>query len=332
MQDVESRDSSAHEMLAEVVSMLKSLNRTLVEGSGKKTDPNATWGPVWEAVIRERRGRASLKTSLQRINILRQSGFGDDQLISEMNESKAVAIVEGLKNKNVLKREGRSVPISQGTMNRYLCLVSLATKYATRMGYMAEPFKLKRKEERKNFGRALETDEFQRLLACAPEHFKVLITVAVGTGMRRANLLGLTWRQVDLKRRMIHIPAESSKSGKPLDIPIADPVLEALQSQRGKHPERVFTFRGKPFNSINQRVWKRVTGQAGLEGFRFHDLRHTFATWLAWNGMSSIQIQHLGCWQSASMVNRYVKNSVPHYFDDFNAAISLSLRRRHDAP
>ncbi|MBV8636340.1 MAG: site-specific integrase [Burkholderiaceae bacterium] len=72
-----------------------------------------------------------------------------------------------------------------------------------------------------------------------------------------------------------------------------------------KHAERVFTYAGKPVGQINAKAWRAALKRAGIENFRRHDLRHTWASWLVQNGTPMYDLQEMGGWKSAEMVRRY---------------------------
>jgi integrase len=57
--------------------------------------------------------------------------------------------------------------------------------------------------------------------------------------------------------------------------------MDALTRQVGKHPVRVFTYRGRPINQVNTKAWQAALKRAGIKQFRWHDLRHTWASWLS---------------------------------------------------
>ena len=77
-----------------------------------------------------------------------------------------------------------------------------------------------------------------------------------------------------------------------------------LQQQTGKHRTRVFTFRGKPINQANTKAWKGALKRAEIENFRWHDLRHTWASWLMQSGTPLNVVQEMGAWESEGMVRR----------------------------
>lgn len=83
-------------------------------------------------------------------------------------------------------------------------------------------------------------------------------------------------------------------------------------SPKGKHDGRVFTFRGKPLESANTRAWRKALLRAGIDNFRWHDLRHTWATWQRQAGTPTHELQHLGGWRTGAMVERYAHLAPDH--------------------
>lgn len=132
-----------------------------------------------------------------------------------------------------------------------------------------------------------------------------MVLFALATGLRQGNVTSLCWSQVDLERRTAWISGEDVKNGDDLHVSLNDLALEVLQRQRGNHPERVFTNRRKPIKWVNTRGWRRALVRAGIENFRWHDLRHTWASWLVQHGTPLYDLQEMGGWKSAEMVRRY---------------------------
>ena len=128
---------------------------------------------------------------------------------------------------------------------------------------------------------------------------------ALATGLRQGNVTGLCWSQVDLERRTAWISGEDVKNGDALHVSLNDLALAVLQRQRGNHPERVFSYRRKPIKWVNTRGWRRALARAGIENFRWHDLCHTWASWLVQHGTPLYDLQEMGGWKSAEMVRRY---------------------------
>ncbi len=95
-------------------------------------------------------------------------------------------------------------------------------------------------------------------------------------------------------------------------VPLNDAAPEVLERQNGKHRTRVFTYRGRPVNSANTKTWRKALKAAGIRDFRWHDLRHTWATWLRQADVPTWVLQELGGWKSEAMVRRYAHMSVKH--------------------
>ena len=88
--------------------------------------------------------------------------------------------------------------------------------------------------------------------------------------------------------------------------------VAVLRRQLGKHPVRVFTYAGKPYNRAYTKAWQKALKRAGIENFRWHDLRHTWASWLAQKGVPLSDIQEMGGWETPAMVRRYAHLSPAH--------------------
>jgi len=128
---------------------------------------------------------------------------------------------------------------------------------------------------------------------------------ALATGLRQANVLHLKWSQVDLERRTAWIHADEAKGREAIGVPLNGEAIAVLQEELGKHREAVFTFRGRPLRSVNTKAWKNGLKRAGIENFRWHDLRHVWATWHVMAGTTVGELQELGAWKSEAMVKRY---------------------------
>ncbi len=172
--------------------------------------------------------------------------------------------------------------------------------------------------------RYLTGDEERRLTDTLPQSLRPLITVAIHTGMRRGELLNLTWDDVDLVGSSVFV--RRSKSGEGRRIPMSPTVrrmLSALSQARRERmhssvirqseaERRVFTApRGGFLRNLN-RVWYRAIKRAGLEGLHFHDLRHTFASRLAMSGVDLFRVQTLMGHKSSRMTVRYAHLSPEH--------------------
>ena len=171
--------------------------------------------------------------------------------------------------------------------------------------------------------RHLTVNEAQRLLAELPSHLRAVVTVALETGMRMSEMLQLRWSDVDLDVPRLYVRAEQAKNGFARDVPLSDVAARAIQTQKGLHPAHVFSFEGEPMLRVNGNAWRKALKRAGIPNFRFHDLRHTWATWQARAGTPLLVLQQLGGWRSIQMVQRYAHHQ-PGHLQSFAQTMSLS--------
>jgi integrase len=165
--------------------------------------------------------------------------------------------------------------------------------------------------------------EYPKLLVEAkngPWYLAPIIVLDVNTGLRRRNILNLQWDQVDFKRRIIRIESRT-KNGRPHNLPLNDTVFQKLQElhqKTGSYPY-VFVhlegrFEGQPITDIKN-GFNAAVARAKIQNFRFHDLRHTFCSWLAIRGVPLTAIQKLAGHASIKMTLRYAHLS-PRYLAD----------------
>jgi len=155
--------------------------------------------------------------------------------------------------------------------------------------------------------RYVDDGTFERICFACPAWLKPIVVVARYTGMRRENLVTLTWSQVDLTRRVVVL--EHTKNGDRLGLPLCDPaakVLEDLRRKRGPR-ERVFVGAdGEPVTGDAVGIaFKRACRHASVTDFRFHDLRHTFASVLVQRGVDLYRVQRLLGHRDGRMTQRY---------------------------
>lgn len=138
--------------------------------------------------------------------------------------------------------------------------------------------------------RFLSEEEITRILDVCVPHLKPIVEVAIHTGMRREELLSLKWEQI--RNGLIYLT--ETKSGKARQIPINDQVARVFQKLRQKnHLKSSYVFCGANGKRLYQvrRSFTTACKKAGIEGFRFHDLRHTFASQLVMNGVGLKAVQ-----------------------------------------
>ena len=133
--------------------------------------------------------------------------------------------------------------------------------------------------------RILTRQEYEKLLADAPTHLKGILTIGYWTGMRKGEILNLTWDKVCLKERVIKLAAEDTKEGRAKKIPIGAYVYDMLKGTvRHLHENHVFLYYARPIKHFSTALKTScekaniVWGREVEGGFIFHDLRHTFVT------------------------------------------------------
>jgi integrase len=115
------------------------------------------------------------------------------------------------------------------------------------------------------------------------------------------------------------IHADEAKAERAIGVPLDTDAALELQRWVGEHPERVFTFKGKPIAKAGGAAWKKAMVRSGIENFRWHDLRHTWASWHAQAGTPLHVLQELGGWSSAEMVRRYAHLAPGHLAEHASA-------------
>ena len=108
------------------------------------------------------------------------------------------------------------------------------------------------------------------------------------------------------------VSAAQSKNRRPIAVPLNTTALEVLRRQLGKHPDRVFTYRGRPITGPTRGHGREALKRAGIDNFRWHDLRHTWASWHRQSGTPTHELQRLGGWRSSVMVERYAHLAPDH--------------------
>ena len=175
-------------------------------------------------------------------------------------------------------------------------------------GYSADNpvTKVKLFSERDNLKeRVLTADEETKLLAhCAP-HLRPIVVFALNTGMRRGEILGLRWDQVDPAGKSVLV--KRTKSGRDRSIPLNDAAAGVIEAQRLTSPgSYVFpSTKGKEFMRTVDHSFGHACSLAGIVGLRFHDLRHTFATRLIRRGADIITVQALLGHYAVTVTQRY---------------------------
>ncbi|MEM9254176.1 MAG: site-specific integrase [Pseudomonadota bacterium] len=209
-----------------------------------------------------------------------------------------------------LIKKSESTP---ATANRYLALVRAILRAARDdWEWIDRCPRVRLYSEPRKRVRYLSRAEADVLLSELPPHLADMAEFSLATGLRQRNVSYLRWDQVDVSRRMAWIHADQSKSGKAIAVPLNRAALSVLTRRLEKHPEWVFTYRDNPVDRTSTKAWKSALSRAGIKDFRWHDLRHTWASWHVQNGTSLQELQALGGWSSFEMVLRYAHLAADH--------------------
>lgn len=216
-------------------------------------------------------------------------------------------------SKQLIMAQIAKIEGSNATKNRYLSFVqALLNKCVKDWDYLDSAPKLTRYKENKRRVRWLKSEEAERLISILPEYIAVMVVFSLNTGLRQSNVFNLKWTQIDLKRKVAWIYADETKSVHALGIALNDAAFAVLLKQQGKHPEYVFVnAQGKRVKDIHHQ-WKKALKSAGIENFRWHDLRHTWASWLVQNGVSLYALKEMGGWENIEMVQKYAHLAPEH--------------------
>jgi integrase len=205
--------------------------------------------------------------------------------------------------------------VKPATINRELAAMKKAFNLAVKEWEWCRENPVRRvsmeKENNKRDRWLTEKEEGKVLGACLP-WLREIVAFALGTGMRMGEVLGLHWAGVDLFRKTVTV--FHSKNGERRTIPMNQTVFEALKAKaRAKSDGSVFVFQTTTETAIDgshlRRAFRSALQKAKIKDFRFHDLRHTFATRLVQRGVDLYRVQQLLGHKSGAMTQRYAHHS-----------------------
>ena len=197
------------------------------------------------------------------------------------------------------------------TVNRELALLKHMYSKAIEWGrYEENPAKkvklLKGEVKRVRF---LMPDDVQKLLSNCADHLKPIVTVAVHTGMRKGELLSLNWDQVNFEQGIISLL--DTKNHERRDIPINETVKATLTGLERKGSYVFSAEDGGSFGDV-RRSFETALRRSGIQDFRFHDLRHTFASNLVMESVDIMTVKELMGHKDLTMTLRYTHLAPNH--------------------
>jgi integrase len=220
--------------------------------------------------------------------------------------------VMGLSNAMLMdyraKRRGEG--LQAHTVNRDLACLKAALNHANQLHGQQIPalawgrIKVAEPPHRIRF---LSREEYHRLLGVCDPALAKIVKVAVATGLRKDNLLSLDWKQVDLSSGLITVEV---KGGKLHRVRVTPETRAALSTTTER--------KGPVFDTTNfRRRWARAVRKAELDDFRFHDLRHTFASWARMAGADLADICEALGHSNIAVTMRYAHIEPEHHVTAF---------------
>jgi integrase len=217
------------------------------------------------------------------------------------------------------KFASRGTPRSPATINRMRAALSAIFRYGIDEGLLKRnPVEgvRGRTENNKRLRYLSEEERMALLCACHQSHWDqlhLLVLMALMTGARQGELLNLHWQDLDFTARTAYL--EQTKNGERRVITLPHPVIEALMAFREadglifpgeKYPQKPYNFR---------KHWNKALDVTGIENFRFHDLRHSAASYLAMGGASLLEIADVLGHKNLETTRRYAHLSIEHKRD-----------------
>lgn len=292
--------------------------------------PRVTWDQAVLAWLEEHQHRRSLE-EIKRVlrwltTHLRGTALSD--ITGATIRALAAARRDAAVNRRAIARAlaaGKPAPppksASGATVNRHLAQLSAVLHFARDRGWLASVPSMTKAHEPVKRVAWLTREQAAALLAELPQHLAAMAAFALATGLRESNVRLLTWQQVDMQRGVAWFEAVEMKSARTHNVPLNADALRVLAQQRGKHARWVFPVprwekkerpedkprqvADSPTGKCSNHAWRKACQRAGVPWLRFHDLRHTWASWHVQAGTPLPVLQELGGWASLQMVQRY---------------------------
>ena len=238
--------------------------------------------------------------------------FGRVTAVRALTSSRIAAYREERLRTGSLRRKdehGHPAPLSAASVNRPLALLRSVLRMAHREWEVLPRMPVIMLEhESQGRVRWLELDEEASLLeACAKSQnrdLRDIVTMALETGMRQAEIMGLTWERVDFSRGVLRL--ELTKSGRRREVPMREAVYRLLAERPGPRQGRIWS------GAFPRAAWERAVAGAGIEELTFHDTRHHFASWFVMRGGQLQALQEILGHRTLAMTQRYAHLAPDH--------------------
>ena len=233
-------------------------------------------------------------------------------LLSEIGDIPLQSITHS--QMNDLAHKMLNMPKKPKTVNNYFSTYNmLFDKCKKSWGWLKESIHVEMFAVNNAVERWLFPEEAERLIRCAPPYMANMIEFSLLTGLRQSNVYGLRWDYVNFKSSCAQIPWYEMKNSEPLYLPLCPRAIDTLKRCKDNGSDFVFLSAiGRPINNIDFDMWCKSKDLAAIENFRWHDLRHTWATWQSIKGVGIFELMKLGAWRDIKMPQRYAHLS-PQY-------------------
>ena len=281
------------------------------------TKPRYTWQ---EAVVRwlsEQSHKKSIHEDKNHLRWLHQ--YLNDSKLDEINKTKIDSI----------RLAKLQTGVANSTVNRMLAVLrSILNKAKDDWEWLDNAPRIKAMPIKSDRVRWLTRAEAERLMAELPPHLEAMARFTLETGLRESNVVNLHRSQIDMLRRCAWIHAENSKSGKAIPVALSKEAYRIVNEQLAVNETYVFTYQNHPVTRANNHAWRKALIRADIKDFRWHDLRHTWASWHVQNGTPLNVLKELGGWSDLTIVMRYAHLSSEHlsgYADNAGAVCDTNL-------
>lgn len=204
--------------------------------------------------------------------------------------------------------------LSNATKNRYLSTIRRTLSVANEIGWLVKSPRLSTYEEPKVNIRWLTKGDAKTLLSHIQlEWMSQVCRFALATGARANEILSLTWDKVDTDRALAWVTNDLAKNGRSRPMPLNNEAIVLLEQRKALGTEWCFTReRGIRVQQVDKRVIDRAAKLAGIKPLKFHDLRHTWASWHVQSGTPLMVLKELGGWETIQMVQKYAHLDAGH--------------------
>jgi integrase len=266
--------------------------------------PRRSWKETVVKWCQENEQKKSLSSDLTRLRLLHNwlDGMFLDQIDKELVDKIKYERAAQPKRSNGSKGE----LVSNAEVNRLLALLRSILNAAHKQWEWIDAVPtVKLLKENKRRIRWITKEEAKILLTNLPDYLRDIAIFSLATGLREQNVLGITWEQIDTERHVAWVYEDETKNGQSLAVPLNSNAMNVLKRNMGNHSKYPFTYRNNRIQRANNKAWKQGLEKSNIDDFRWHDLRHTWASWHIQNGTPLHVLQELGGWESVDMVRRY---------------------------